>query len=805
MVISENVLSGYPLDGYRVVDLSSGIAGGYSTKVLRDAGADVVKIETPAGDDLRNYFGPDNPVRAGEDGALFRYLAAGKRSVVLDPGQSKDIRFAKDLVAGADAVVWSQGSALADLSALDPQHLVALAPRATVVSITPFGLTGSWSDRPSTEGTRQAWSGGLGQRGDPASPPVMAGARLGEWTTGIFAAAALLASRYRTLNTGKGELLDVSMLETVAYTTTMYPVTHYDVVGEPRYPVRVANLPDIHPTKDGFVGFMVVTGQQWLDFATMVEHPEWIDEPSLMLQKVRSGRRPEFMAAINAWSEQRTLEEAVELASLFRIPVGAVSDGSSVIDLVGADMFVRNEESGFVQPKPPYNLGGSARLRGPAAAPGLGEHTEEERLRAPSTPRTDLATSTSSTSSDPLPFEGLRVVDFTAYWAGPIVGLFLAELGAEVIHVESAVHPDAQRMNTSKRMDEDEWWEWSAVWSGSNTNKRDLALDLSQEEGRKLARRLIAHSDVVVENYSPRVMDNWSFGYEELKAVKEDIIMMRMPAFGLSGPLRDRVGYAQTLEQVSGLSFVSGFEDAPATLNGVCDPLAGTHATVGLLLALEHRRRTGEGMLIEAPMLGGALNVAAEQVLHYSAYGDVLQRRGARSWTGAFQGIYLSADVDEAGVQDRWVVISAETDEQWQSLVASLGAPLWASREKLSTVQGRQACYGEIDVELSEWCRERNSKSIVDLLWPTGVPVGVVVLPHEQPTVPQLDERQFLEPVEHPLMGWSRYPAYPVKFSNGPEKFNRRHSPLLGQDNDYILGDLLQLTTEEIERSMRRA
>ena len=185
-----------PLHGWVVVDLSTGIAGGYGTKMLADGGAEVVKVEPPEGDPLRRWSASGAAIAAGDDGALFQFLASSKRSVVADPAQSADLAQVQDLLEGADAVVWTLGSRLAELGPLTPAALLADHPHLTVTSITPFGLEGPWRDRPATEFTLQAWSGGvigLG-RGDPERAPVFVGGRVGEWLAGAYGAVGTMVS-----------------------------------------------------------------------------------------------------------------------------------------------------------------------------------------------------------------------------------------------------------------------------------------------------------------------------------------------------------------------------------------------------------------------------------------------------------------------------------------------------------------------------------------------------------------------------------------------------------------------------------
>jgi crotonobetainyl-CoA:carnitine CoA-transferase CaiB-like acyl-CoA transferase len=210
-----------PLEQYLVVDLSTGISGGYCTKMLADAGAEVVKLEPPEGDALRRWSASGARIAADDDGALFQFLGCSKRSVLIDPERGADRDFARGLTSRADAVVWSPGSRLAEHSAFSPSVLHDAAPRAIVAAITPFGLDGPWSGRAATEFTLQAWAGGIGPRGTADRAPVSAGGRPGEWLAGMFATVGVLAARHRILRTGIGELLDISTLESLILTQNM--------------------------------------------------------------------------------------------------------------------------------------------------------------------------------------------------------------------------------------------------------------------------------------------------------------------------------------------------------------------------------------------------------------------------------------------------------------------------------------------------------------------------------------------------------------------------------------------------------
>lgn len=402
-------------------------------------------------------------------------------------------------------------------------------------------------------------SGGVGQRGLSSRPPLRAGGRLGDWMAGMFAAVHSLAASHG----GGGELLDVSTLESLVLTTVVHPVSWFTIAGFPLRPIRMRNLPDIHPTKDGHVGFMVVTGQQWLDFCVLVERPDWGDDADLGLMAKRVARRDELVAAIDGWCAQRTNAEVLELADLLRVPAAVIGDGPTIpaMDhLVERNAFVRNKRDGFLQPAIPWRLHG-APVPVHDAAPSLGGGV------LPQWPPVQ------SHGQRGRPFAGLRVADFTANWAGPIVGHVLGLLGAEVIHVEGGKRPDAIRNNTCKPMSDPDWPEFSGLFAGINTGKRSVTVDMSSEDGQRIARELIATCDVVIENYTPRVMESWGLDWQDVHAINPRAVMVRMPAYGLDGPWRDRGGYAQTMEMFSGMAATTGWPDStPEIPNGPVIP-----------------------------------------------------------------------------------------------------------------------------------------------------------------------------------------------------------------------------------------
>jgi len=655
-----------PLAGYTVVDLSTGIAGAYCTKLLADGGATVIKVESPEGDPLRRWSASGADIPPGGDGALFSFLAGSKHSVVADPEVGDDVRMVERLLASADSAVWSGGSKVAEYQGFTPSAIHRAYPRLTVTSITPFGLEGPWRDRAATEFTLQAWSGGivgLG-RGLPERAPVFVGGQVGEYMAGAYASAATLASWFRRANGDPGQpgdLVDLSMLETQILCLTYYPVTYFEMLGRPWRNARRLTVPGVAQAKDGLVDLGCGTAQQWFDLCAMVGHPEWIDEHSPLTITEQANVHAD---EIYAWVESNPVDEIRDLATAFRIPNAPVANGANIASLDHfreRGSFVCNPRDGFRQPGHPYRMR-PARLRRPGPAPLLGEHTAGYRT-AGMTPR---PAPTTSGPANRLPFSGLRILDMTTFWAGPCCTHFMALLGAEVIHVESARRPDGTRLIAGIPVTEEQWWEKSPIFAALNTNKKSLTLDLQSPRGREVLRRLIATCDVIVENFTPRVLDQIGLDFAAVQEIRPDAVMLRMPGFGLDGPWRDNPAFAYAIESASGLSWLTGYPDRPPyEPYSIGDPNAGVHAFNALLLALEHRRRTGEGVLVEAAMVDAALSISAEQVIEYSAYGALLERAGNRGPTAAPQNLYRAADIDEFGRLDCWVAIAVATDEQW--------------------------------------------------------------------------------------------------------------------------------------------
>ncbi len=769
-----------PLDGIRVVEISDRVAGSYCGKLLVDAGAQVRKIELPQGDPVRWLTTSRSP--SATDSPLFSYLSASKRSVTTAVGHK---RISAELAAADIIIVTATRAQSAELG-IDPQRLLADSPALVVVTISDFGWEGPYAERSATEFTLQAWAGSTGFRGDPAGPPISIGGDLGEYMGGVFAAFGALAVCRRVRQGGPGEHLDMSMLEAMTLMQSGEWL-HSQLLQVP--PVtRTVEVPSIEPAKDGYVGITMVTGQQWLDFAAMVDCPTLTEIPQLRYQIGRWAHRDLIRDLIGPWLAERTVEEIVELGQLFRVPVAPLGNGATIRDMAymrERGVFVDNP-AGFQQPRTPW-LMSRCRPASLRVAPGLGEANDQSPGPAG---RLEVGSAECR-----LPLEGIRIVDLTAFWAGPAATHVLAAFGADVVKVESIQRPDGIRYSGGMRTDVDDWWEYGWVFHAMNTNKRSVTLDLSSDDGRRLFRGLVAESDAVIENFSPRVMENFGFTADALLEVNPKLVVARMPGFGLAGPWRERVGFAPTMEQIAGLAWVTGLPDGPPVApRGACDPLAGIHAAFAVLAALHFAERTGMGQLVELPMIESVLNVTAVQPIEQEVFGVTLSRQGNRGHGWAIQNLYRCAGEDD------WIAVTVRSDQQWHALMDLMHWPSWSHDDALGSVTGRRERAEDIDDRLRDWFSGQRLEGAVELLGGAGIPAAPVVSPSLVTENPQLRDRGFFELLDHPRTGPTWYPRPPFRPLAGHSRWLLRPPPTLGEHNEEILRDLCGLSDTDLAR-----
>ncbi|MFN8626174.1 MAG: CoA transferase [Candidatus Binatia bacterium] len=781
------------LANLRVVEIGQGVSGPYCGKLLADLGADVVKVESPmTGDPLRRAgsFPDDVPDRSA--GGLFRYLNANKRSIECAPGSVAGKQALLALVAGADLVIENLGPGVLEGYGVGWDWLEQANPKIALVRISDYGQTGPYSTRPGTDLTVQAAANWVSNHHNPSQEPVQAGGRLADFTAGVYAATAALTAVSIAAAGGKAISVDVSKQEclTSCIGAVWLHVEKLQAMGWGIPAERYFPLPGVVRCKDGLVSVNALTGQHFIDCCHLLGVPEY---SSKQLEIAYGGTEFDaFFRDIAPWLKERTVEEVVELFQAVRIPAVPISDGKTLLDLPqfkARSFFLRDPQGNVTQPGFPYRLELTpATLR--KGAPRLGEDNLATGS-APWRPR-ESAPIAARRNKRNFPFEGLRVLDLGAFWAGPYVSCYLGAYGADVIKVESIQRPDAFRYHTAYPQEGPDWYERSSIWQHANLNKRDLTLNLEDTEGKHIFERLVVKADVFIENFSPRVIDNFGFSVERLKEINPNLIIVRLPGFGLEGPWREFSSFAMPLEQASGMAWVTGHPDGPP-LNpgGYADAIVGMHALVALQAALLYRERTGQAQMIEVPQIEVGACMTGEQAIAYSMTGKIMGRMGNRSDTMAPQGVYpcLSGESVAASIRD---------DSDWQRFREMPPVHTWAMDERFSSLAERRARHDELDGLISRWTSRVTADSVIATLRDAGIPAAIVLTQPNIVSDPNLVARKFFEELDHPRTGLWRYSRWPWLQSVGPTGTHRSRAPLLGEHNYEILHGELGLSDDEI-------
>ncbi|ETW97999.1 MAG: hypothetical protein ETSY1_20625 [Candidatus Entotheonella factor] len=389
---------------------------------------------------------------------------------------------------------------------------------------------------------------------------------------------------------------------------------------------------------------------------------------------------------------------------------------------------------------------------------------------------------------------GIRVLDFTWVWAGPIMCRHLADYGAEVVTIENPDYIDLARQLIYKDGEYDP--DMAIAYTNFNAGKKSVSLNMAEPEAIDIVKRLVTISDVVIESMTPKAMRRWGLTYDDLRQIKPDIIMLSTCMQGQTGPYSMSPGNGAILPALAGISEVTGWPDRGPTGQGgpYTDFLAGAMGAAAVMTALVHRERTGEGQYIDLSQNECSMQFLTPAFLDYSANGRVASRLGNRRPGFAPHGVYRCAGEDEA-----WCTISVHTDAEWQALCEVLGQPDWAQDAKYATRQSREAHAEALDAHLAAWTEQHSAQEVMERLQSASVPAAVVHDAAGLDTDPQLAHRQHYAHTDHPRIGDNVIDRYGFRLSATPDAV-QVPAPLLGQHNDYVLGGLLGLSQEDIDR-----
>jgi crotonobetainyl-CoA:carnitine CoA-transferase CaiB-like acyl-CoA transferase len=395
-----------------------------------------------------------------------------------------------------------------------------------------------------------------------------------------------------------------------------------------------------------------------------------------------------------------------------------------------------------------------------------------------------------------LPLAGTRVMDFGQMWAGPHLSQWLAVMGAEVIKVETHVRLDFMRMVGIPPGFERNNFNAGTAFASLNYGKKSITLNMNESRAQELARKLIKISDIVTENFGGAILERWGLSYEAMKKIKPDIIYYAGSGYGRSGPHRARPSYAEIVEAYDGSTYLNGYPGGgPATV-GVSpwtDATQAMHGAFAIMAALYHRDQTGEGQYIDGAMIEGSSNFLGEMVMGYTMNGALGERTGNRDKFMAPHGCYRCQGNDE------WVAIAVDGQEEWAAFIKTMGSPEWAERAEFKDERSRRQNQDELDRLIEEWTRQHRQYEVMELLQKAGVAAGASLNIKDLVSDPQLKARRFFIETEHPVLGNITLAGLPWR-PEGRQKGNYSYPPLLGEHNDYVFGELLGLSVEEIAR-----
>ena len=827
-----------PLEGIRVLDLTRNVAGPYATKLLADYGADVLKLEHPEGDPARR-FGPfPGNVEDIEASGLFLHLNTNKRSATIDPSTDGGAATIRRLASECDVVIedYDAGSAAAWGWGWD--ELSRSRDDLVMLSLTPFGQDGPYRDYLGSEITLQALGGPLWITGHRSREPLKYAGHVAHYSAGATAALAILLARYRVEAGGAGDYIDLAVYECQAGFRDRRAVdlTGAAYAGHTMRRRTGSQIPasGIRPAVDGYVnlhgfgprlpGFLAMIGREDLVAREELFQPfiYWPDD----LGEELEASYAEFL--------QRTPKlEALRQAQEYGVLGGALQTMGELLQNPhfrdrGAWDTIDHPRTGPLEyPGRPFIMNASPR---PTArrAPLLGEH--DAALEAPSAwparPASEAPRATRSAAEGDLlrpPLEGVRVIAATVVWAGPHSTQLLAEWGAEVIRAEpmNRIHPNTRGAEvglTREQIEEqlsdgvslhalypdhdpkDDRWNRSANFNSHARNKKSMTVDISAPEGREAFLRLAAVSDVVIENNSPGAFDRAGLGWDDLREVNPRLVMVRMPAFGLSGPYRDYRSFGTHAEAMVGQTLFRRYIDGEPELSGdvlSADAMAGVHGAVAAMVGLRHRQRTGEGQLIELPLAEGFIPILGEFILDYVMNGADSTAQGNTHRWHAPHGVY------PARGEDQWIAIDIATDEQFAALCAVLGNPALAAEPRYASAAGRREHRVELDASIGELTATRDKEALFHELQSAGVCAAPVRDSLEILGDAQLNAREWFREIHMPTVGTHRYPGYLFKMRNTSDEV-RLPPPRLGEHNEEVYLDLLGYSREEYDSFVER-
>jgi crotonobetainyl-CoA:carnitine CoA-transferase CaiB-like acyl-CoA transferase len=782
-----------PLGHLRVLELTD-LRGALAGRLLADLGADVIKVEPPGGDPdrLRPPFAGNVP--APDRSLPFLYRNANKRGVVLDLQSDRGRSRLAELCNRSDILIENLDPDTRQELDLTPSSVQVRHPHLVHVAMADFGLSGPHAGWRAEPLPAFAASGALHASGFPDLPPCWLPGFTAHDCASVFGVAGVLLAMLDRARDGAGQTIEISVQEAALNGLYLWAVPTADYAR--LYPILPASPPRnadgsylVLPAVDGHVRVLPATPHQWKAAVEMMGKPEALSGPEWESPLLRLAATDMIRHFATEGLQGRTRAETLAEAVRLRVPLSPVNTPD---DFVAAE---QTRARGYFQATGFPHLGDAPFAPAPhnfsvtptvlrRPAPPLGEDDRSgfpERTTSPPT----------SDRSQP-PLAGLRVINLGVGAVVPEIGWLLAEFGAEVIKIESLANLDFLRRLTVEPDHPNRSWTFNAECRG----QKSVCLDLNTPRGRELALQLCATADVVMENNRGGVVRDWNLDYEDVRRVRSDVIYLASQGFGRGGPLGEAPSFGPLNSSFSGANWLWNHADAPYPAGSALnhpDHIASKLAAVAVLAAIEHRRRTGEGQMIEMAQTEAAAYLQGEFYLQTPCTGQPPQQQGNAVDYAVPHGVYpCVAREDES---DRWCAIAVVGDEAWQRFARCLG---WSAEPQLATLEGRLAARAEIDARVAEWTKVREPEAVAATLQAEGVSAAPVESPDDLRADPHLAARGSLVTVQHAEVGVEHHAGNPIRMSR-TQSTTAPASPLLGEHTGEVLSERLGLSQDEVE------
>jgi len=824
------------LKGYRVVDLTNerGLLAG---RMLADLGADVIQVEPPNGSSAR-LVAPLSVDSSTASSLYWEAFASNKRSVVLDADDASQRATLLELMASADFVFESDEPGWAEARGLDYASVADINPRCIYVSISPFGHGGPKSRWNDCELICWAAGGALFFNRDEDRPPVRISVPQAYYHASADAASAALIAHRARVRDGIGQHVDISVQVSVAQATlsavlsaavgdhSTYPVEGTEQVTSSRQRLDLSGSGSASrrtkwPVLDGYVEMHLSLGPaagrftnnlfKWLGEQRAVDEKfvalDWVTAPDLYKSGALTFDDLELaraqVAAFFATHTKAELLDAAIARKMLLAPIYTVEDLLDSPQFNDRNYFTSFEDSGgrdLTLPGPLVWIDGEPtgqRTR----APRLGEHQSLlASLDASTTRPLDDQVARGGTDDVRPALDGLKVADLSWVVAGPMIGRVLADYGATVVRVESSWRVETNRLVGPFRNGVQNA-ENSASYGNCNAGKLGVTLDLSLQEGRSVVLDLIKWADVVIESFSPGVMEKWGLAFADIQKVNPRAIMVSTSLLGQTGRLANFAGYGNIGAAISGFQNIVGWPDRPplGPFGPYSDYVGPRFSLVALMAALDQRDREGVGCHLDIAQAEAAVHFLAPEIAQFVREGVVASRRGNRDLQFAPHGVYPCTP-GEVG-RSRWIAIAVRSDDEWRLLADVMGRSELTDDPAFANAVARLEHADELDELLSEWVAPQRAPDVESLLQRAGLAAHVASSSLDLLDDPQLVQRHHFVTLDHPLHGTTTVENSRFVMSRTPAVV-RRAAPTLGQDNEYVLRDILGYSDETYQRLM---